>query len=405
MPRVGVLARYGSLLRLPGMAPAVAASTLGRVSMGTSSLAILLLIRQATGSYAAAGTVTAAYSLSFALTAPILARWADRTGPRPVLRACGVGQPLALVTLVVLVRGHAALVLLAAGAAAVGALTPPLGSVMRALWGQLTEGRDAVAAYALESILVELCFTIGPLLVAGLTVLGGPGAAVLASAALAGIGGLLLAAVPRIRDVVPHPDRSGVGLVGPLASPRVRALLLTILCVGAGFGVIEVAVPAFLQQHGGRPAGAGVLLAVWSVGSIAGGLAYGAMRPRRPPARQITLLAALLATGMALPVLADTSLLLGCLLFVYGTTIAPYSACNSYLLGDAAAAGTQTEVFAWNGTMIFGGAAAGNAASGYLVQHHGATMAFALAAGFGAVALVLSFAGRAAIRAPAPVRP
>lgn len=396
---VGVLARYGALLRLPGVAGAVSASILGRISLVPAGLGILLMVRQTTGSYAAAGAVTAAYSLSFALAAPALARWADGAGPRRALRTCGVGQPMALVTLVGLAHLHSPVILLATGAVAVGGLTPPLGAVMRALWAQLAQGRDAVTAYSLEAVLVELCFTLGPLLVTVLIFLGGPSAAVLASAVLSGSGALLLAAMPLIRAVVPHPDRQGLDRVGPLAAPGVRALLITMLCVGAGFGTIEVAVPAFLQQHGSRPGDTGVLLAVWSAGSMAGGLVYGAVHPRWPPVRQITVLAVLLATGMELPVLASSPAVLGCLLFIYGTTIAPYAACNAYLLAAAAPAGTQTEVFAWNGSMIFGGAAAGNAASGYLAQHHGGTAALWLAACLGAATLLVSTLGRVAVGA------
>src|SRR4051794_27160049 len=46
-----------------------------------NSLALLLLVRAATGSYADAGFVSAAYAVSFALASPYRARTADRRGP------------------------------------------------------------------------------------------------------------------------------------------------------------------------------------------------------------------------------------------------------------------------------------------------------------------------------------
>jgi hypothetical protein len=86
-------------------------------------------------------------------------------------------------------------------------------------------------------------------------------------------------------------------------------------------------------------------------------------------------------------------------LFGYGLTIAPFSACNSVLLGGAAPAGTVTEAFAWNSSMIFGGAALGAATAGALVEGSGVVPGLVLAAGTGVAALVLSL--RAVRRLPA----
>ena len=62
---------------------------------------------------------------------------------------------------------------------------------------------------------------------------------------------------------------------------------------------------------------------------------------------------------------------MGVLLVLYGSTIAPFSTCNSVLLGAAAPRGTLTEAFAWSGSLLFAGAALGNALSGLLVEHGG----------------------------------
>jgi MFS family permease len=141
---------------------------------------------------------------------------------------------------------------------------------------------------------------------------------------------------------------------GPLRSPAVRALLVTVAGVGIGFGAIEVALPAFVEDLGQRPASGGVLLAVWAVGSVVGGLVYGGAQPSAAPRRQLPVLVAALALGSALPLLADGLVGMAALLFVYGLTIAPFSACNSVLLGEAAPPGTTTEAFAWSSSMIFG---------------------------------------------------
>ena len=390
---MGLLERYGRLLRGTGAAAPLAASLLGRLALGVTGLALLLLVREETGSYAAAGLVAAAYALSFAAFAPVRARRADRRGPRGVVLLCGLLHPAVLLSLVLLAAQGAGAAVLAPAAVLAGATVPPLSGVMRALWGTLAQGEELTTAYSLESVVVELCFVGGPLIVAGLTAWAGPSAAVLAAGLLVLLGSCWLASTPALRAVVPHVHGAG-RVAGPLTSPAVRALLLPVACVGAGFGAVEVALPAFTEAHGAGPSSAGVLLAVFSVASIAGGLAYGALPLAVPHARQLPWIFGVLAMGTALPLLAPTTLLMGLALLPYGLTIAPFSTCNSVLLGRAAPAGTTTEAFAWSGSMIFGGSALGNGLAGGLVEHSGARAGLVLVAATGLLTLLAGLRGR-----------
>jgi MFS family permease len=266
-----VFSRYGEVLRPPGAAAALSASVFGRLSLGMTGLALLILVRGATGSYADAGLVSACYAVSFAVGAPSRARAADRKGPSSVLRICGVLHPLAFGVLVLLAQVHAPTAAMAGSAVLVGLSVPPLGAVMRALWGQIIEPRHLPTAYSLESVVIETCFVFGPVLAAGLAAAIDPAAGVVASALVAGAGALVLAINPLVRRVVPHVDRP-TNLAGPLVSPVVRASLLNVLWIGTGFGTIEVGVLAFVDEQGSARATAGVVLAIWSCGSILGGL-------------------------------------------------------------------------------------------------------------------------------------
>jgi MFS family permease len=398
---VTVFARYADVLRGQGTAVPLTASIVGRLSLGTTSLALLLLVRATSGSYAVAGLVSGAYALSFGLLGPALARLADRTGPVPALRITALLHPALLTAVVLAARSDLPLPVVLVPTLLAGATVPPLGPVMRALWADGLRGASLAAAYSLESVVVELCFVLGPLLVASLTVALGPSAPVLASAVLAGAGSLWLSVTPRVRAVRPHDGRHG-SRFGPLSFPAVRALLLTVAGVGATFGAVEVAVPAFVEAQGARPSSAGVLLAVWSSGSIVGGLVYGGLVLRTPHRNQLPVLVTALAAGTALPLLATSTTALGVALFVFGLTIAPFSACNSVLLGQAAPPGTVTEAFAWNTSMIFGGAALASGLSGVLVERSGPTAALGVTAGAGLLALAAS--GAAWWRSGAPVR-
>ena len=395
-----VFARYAGVLRGHGTAAPLVASIVGRLSLGMGSLALLLLVRDTSGSYAVAGLVSGAYALAFGVLGPAVARAADRAGPVPALRLTALLHPVLLVAAVVVAQADLPVPVLLVPAVLAGATVPPLGPVMRALWAAVLDARSLPAAYSLESVVVELCFVLGPLLVAGLTLLLGPAAPVVAAAVLAGAGALWLSATSRVRAVRPHADRSG-SRSGPLASPTVRALLLTVLGVGATFGAVEVAVPAFVEEQGGRAASGGVLLAVWAAGSIVGGLVYGGLRLRTPHRSQLPVLTTALALGTGLPLLATGTAAMGLALFVFGLTIAPFSACNSVLLGRAAPTGTVTEAFAWNTSMIFGGAAVASGLCGALVERSGSTAALLMTAAAGGLALVAS--GAAWWRSAEPV--
>jgi MFS family permease len=393
---VGVFRKYGEVLTPPGARAALVASVFGRLALGMTGLALLLLVRKATGSYAAAGFVSAAYAVSLAAAAPSRARAADRRGPAAVLRTTGLCQPVAFLLLVVLAHLHAPTALMAGSAVLIGISVPPLGAVMRALWGELVEGRMLATAYSLESVVVELCFVLGPLLVGALALLA-PEVACVACGIVAGAGALALAANPRVRAVVPHAARP-TSLLGPLVSPVVRACLLNVLWIGTGFGTIEVGVLAFVDEQGSSRSAAGVVLAVWSLGSIVGGLVYGGLHLSWPAARQLPVLVTVNGLAAALPVLSPGVVALALLLLAAGSTIAPFSACNSVLLGSSAPPGTVTEAFAWNGSMIFGGAAMGTAVAGVLVDSSGARAALLATVVTGALTIGCSLIGLRALR-------
>lgn len=387
------------MLRGHGTAMPLTASVVGRLSLGMSGFALLLLVKDTTGSYAAAGFVSACYALAFGVFGPSRARSADRRGPVRVLLLTAVLHPLALVALVLLAASGLPTWVLVLPAVLGGATVPPLGPVMRAIWGVLLVGPQRATAYSLESVVIELCFVLGPLLTALLAATIDPAAAVLAAAGLAVGGALWMAATPVVRAVVPV-ETASRGRTGPLASPAVRALLLTVVGIGVGFGAIEVALPAYVEAEGARPASAGILLAVWSLGSIVGGLVYGGLHLVTPHRRQLPVLVAALAVGTVLPLLAGGPVLMGLALFAYGLAIAPFTACNAVLLGEAAPPGTVTEAFAWSSSMIFGGAALGSGVAGLLVERSGPTAGLAVTAVTGGLSLVAAISGLLRMREP-----
>ena len=93
------VARYAAFFRLPDVTRLLAMAVLARMPLGTVTLALLLHVRELTGSFAAAGAAVGSYLAASALTAPIIGRWIDRRGARGALIVTGVVSPAALLVL------------------------------------------------------------------------------------------------------------------------------------------------------------------------------------------------------------------------------------------------------------------------------------------------------------------
>jgi MFS family permease len=82
-------ARYRAFLAVPGNARLLMSAIAGRLPLGMTSLAILLLVRLEAGSFALAGIAVGAFTLSSAATTPAQGRWVDRVGGPRVLIGFG----------------------------------------------------------------------------------------------------------------------------------------------------------------------------------------------------------------------------------------------------------------------------------------------------------------------------
>src|ERR1700735_2538887 len=140
---------YRALLALPGAGRAFGAAAVARLSFGMAGLSMLLLIHQATGSFAAAGVAGGAFSAG-TLTAPVKARLLDRRGQRVMLPLLGLGGAAAMRAMALLDQaGYRNPLPYSVACAAAGALTPPVGAAMRARWAVVTGGgRNLERAYS-----------------------------------------------------------------------------------------------------------------------------------------------------------------------------------------------------------------------------------------------------------------
>jgi MFS family permease len=278
--------------------------------------------------------------------------------------ACG--HLPALILLVVAAERDAPTWVLALCAVGGGATVPQLPASMRSLWnGLVDDPQRRATAYALVAVVFEVSVVTAPAIVAGIVALFSPAVAVITAGSIAAASAVvfsLTAASRRWRG-----GRHEAGWLGPLAAPGMRTVFAVLAVFGTAMGIVQVAVPAFAADRGSAAAG-GLLLAALSLGSLAGGLVYGARTwPGAPPARLAALLLGL-GAAFALLALAGTPPVLGVLLALSGLLVAPTTVIGSTLLDSVAPAGTVTEAFAAMVMGIVAGTALGNAAGGALVE-------------------------------------
>jgi predicted MFS family arabinose efflux permease len=221
----------------------------------------------------------------------------------------------------------------------------------------------------------ESVWIIGPLLVAALVSVSSPSAALLLLSGVCIGGTAVFVRSPLARDAGRLATRARTSA---LRSAPLRVLLPPVALTGMGLGAVEVGLPS-LALHAGSRSASGLLLALWSVGSMAGGLWYGARAWRSPLSSRYQIL---LLVGVALtaPLIGARSIPVAvvCSLLA-GMTTAPMFSCQYALVSRAVTPGSETEAFTWVAAALVSGLAAGSAAGGAVIAAGGVAAPFELA--------------------------
>jgi MFS family permease len=386
------LSRYLDVLRAPGVGRVITFALIGRLPFGTLPLSILLLMRREHYDYGRIGAVLAAEALAVGATAVFAGRLIDRLGQAPVLLVTGAITGVTICTQALAIVSGAPVGLLVALAAVQGATIPPVSTSMRALWTQLVQEDRLEAAYAFDSVALELAFIVGPLIAAGLATAWTPLAGVLLCAGLYSGAAFGFAGSPASRAWQPARSVERTR-AGALRSPGMRTLVVVGAIAAVSFGVLEVALTAFAEEEGSRGA-VGPLITIWSIGSLVGGLAYGARTWASPPARRFVILTGLLGLGAAPLPFAESLVAMAIFLFGTGLALAPLGATEYALIGALSPEGTATEGYSWLIVANTTGSAAGAFAAGLLIDHASVAWALASASITCGLGLLVALAGR-----------
>jgi len=365
---------------------------IGRLPIAATSLAVILMVRGETGSFAVAGAVDAAMAIAAAISLPIEGRLVDRFGQTAVLVPCCVVNPIALACLVLGAKSGGSVAVLCGLGAACGAAIPPLGPCLRTLWATVVgEEKLRQTAFALDAVLIETAFIVGPLGTALVVSAASPAAAVLANAALGGIGTVIFATSRASRTW--RGSSSARGWLGPAGSRVMLNLLGVELAIGAAIGAMELSTTAFATQHG-SPSASGALIAVQAFASMAGGLWYGSRHRESRAAERFPRTCLALAIGFAPLPLAGSIGGLFPLMLLSGFAFAPSSAAVFALIDEIVAPGTATEATSWITMALITGVAIGSGVGGAVVGGGNADVGYLLAAGAALTAALIAAGSR-----------
>jgi MFS family permease len=394
------LSRYLEVLRQPGVARVALFAAIGRLPFAIVPLSIVLLMREEGYGYGEIGAVVGAEGVAIGVTAGFVGRLVDRIGRRRVILSTGGACAVALVLVTIGILSGAAVVLLVALIAVQGAAIPPISPSMRSLWAELVPEETLESAYAFDAIQLELIFVIGPLIAAGVATALTPAFSMIVCAALYATAALGFATAPaaRARGREKVVDRSRAGA---LRSPGMRTLVLAAAVTAISLGALEVALTAFAEEEGSRGA-VGPLVTLWSIGSLIGGLWYGARSWTAPVERRFLILMALLAIGSAPLPFAPSIAAMGALLLLTGFALAPLATTEYALVDRLAPAGTLTEAYSWHIVANVLGAGAGSVIAGLLAEEVSVEWALATAGIACAAGFAVGLARRRTLVSPEP---
>ncbi len=387
---------YREILTTPGVMGLTIASSIARLPQAMIGIGIITMLVQQGGLYWLAGAVAGTFTLANALIGPHVSKLVDQRGQSrvlPVVTAFSIAMLLALLIAAYL-RAPAPLLFILA---ALAGTMPNMSAMIRARWTALYRGKPQLhAAFSFDSVLTELAYIIGPPLAIGLSTIVFAEAGPLVAVLLLVIG---VTAFVLQRQTEPEVAMGGRerGL-STLRNPGLRIIVLALLAMGVIGGSIDVAVVAFAHARH-WPTAASFILAAYALGSMTGGLAFGALRIALPIERQF--LAGILVTAVTaiLPMLSPNVYILTGMIFVAGLSFAPTMVIVLNLGTVIVPPSQLTEGLTWMTTGISIGVALGGALGGQIIDACGARAGFGVPIAAGLVMVAVALAGQRTLRA------
>ena len=361
---------YRDLFNRPGVPRTMALAAVGRLGYAMLPLLLLFTISDGSMSFATAATAMAAFGVaSFAM--PLKGRLIDRHGQKRALCAMAAVTSLILATLSIadLAYWHPARPFWMVMAFAAGVSAPPLGPSSRAQWRRIAPDQ-LDTAYALDAMVEETLWLVGPALAGTLISVTVPAIALLLVpiALLIGAGGLGWSRWRPPIALTTDARAADQKHQSALKSVRLRPVLLTMGGVGISGALLVTGIAAVADRNGNRSLAA-VAEVIIGAGGLIGGAIWGKLCHR--PSRRIaaTALLTLSAGGVVIVAVMQVNPASAIALVVVGGVSAPMWVLAYQAADDAVPAAQQTEASTWVTTIANLGNSAGTAFGGLLSSH------------------------------------
>jgi MFS family permease len=265
--------RYLELFRFPNVWGLLLACFPARVAYGMVGLAIFFKVEQATGSISFAGIAIGLNAAAGSLTAGIRGSIMDKYGqtwPLRIMVPAYAGMAFAL-------NAMHSKPLMSIFAFVMGLSAPPINLSVRPLWKIVVPDNFLRTAYAMDTAIMSAAGVVGPVIATSLALSSHPSLPLNICGGLMLLGGGALALTKVSRSWVP--EKKSTDHV-PLWRHKPLQLLMIEGCfLGFGWGVFDVAVPAFTTIEKVPYMTAWIFTAM-GVANILGGLLAGLVSKR-----------------------------------------------------------------------------------------------------------------------------
>jgi MFS family permease len=362
------------------------AGFIARLPISMVGIGVLMYVEAERGSYTIAGAVSGSIAIASAIGGPLSSRLIDKLGQHRVLPIQILIITICSFALVLLIPSNVPAPYLFIFSIGSGIAYPSIGALVRSRWtALLVSGPILLTAFSIESIIDELIFIVGPTIAATTSVKIHPAAPqVIAIFLLAG-GGLWLASM---RNSEP-PINAHQGKRGKPVIFQNGLIYLWGVHIASGifFGAIETSIIAF-TKIAGQPIYAGIVIALWSFGSLVGGIVYGGVHFKSPLHKHLIVVSFLLVPATAAMVFVNSIFMLALLTIAAGIGVSPLLIASAAITQRRSPVGRTTEAIATMYSGIGLGFAFALAMAGWLIDNRGTDYSFAL----GAMAALVTFA-------------
>ena len=362
---------YREVLKSPGFLRVITSQLLARFPFGMMSLALVMHIQHVYGSYAIAGFALGAETVGAAISGPLLSRFMAKVGVTRVIIPFSIATASAMFAIAVY-SGDPLVTIALSGI--VGLTSPPIQSAARTVYPTLVKKRLLSSVYALDATAQELIWVVGPVLATILAAQINTVFPVIVMGTLQILGAWSFVANKEVSSLKIPKSNSRIG--GVLKNKVVFVnLILGMLLIGS-FSGVEVGTVAILGK-----ALAGPVIAVFSVGSILGGVILG---NRNKGKWALTRFLALITAGYLLIFVNPTDAIwMSIAWFIAGLGIAPALGTMSAIIGATVKTSDAPEAYGWAGTGQLMGYSAGAALAGIAIEVVSPTASLLIAVVFG----------------------